>query len=307
MAVSKRGKSYWCDFTHKGERYQRPLGTTKKREAQALEAELKKDVKNEKPKNRITYGEALLKWANSDMPQSMISHARNTRPYLDNIILSEVPREAAKMSDDMRGHGLSPQTINRRLAVVRRVLNLAFRRWDLIDQPLGQKIQLLSEKNASRLLSLSQKEVARLAESSPNDVAAKVILLAAYTGLRKSELFRLTKNDWQPPLLLVRKSKGGRPRSVPVIDELHDILALPFDITEHELRKSFEYAREQIGRPEIRFHDLRHTFASWIASSGTVPMTALRDLMGHSSLIVTSKYAHLQKDSVEMINKALKL
>lgn len=306
MAVSKRGKSYWCDFTYKGDRIQRSLGTTKKREAQALEAQLKNELKTEKPKNRITYGEALLKWANSDMPKSMMSHARNTRPFLDNIILSEVPREAAKMADDMQGCGLSPQTVNRRLAVVRRVLNLAYRKWDLIDQPLGQKIQLLSEKNKSRLLSLSQDEVTQLAQHSPNETAARMILLAAYTGLRKSELFRLTENDWQPPLLLVRKSKGGKPRAVPVIDELQDNLVLPFDITEHQLRKSFEYARDQIGRPDIRFHDLRHTFASWIASSGSVPMAALRDLMGHSSLAVTSKYAHLQQDSVAMVNKALR-
>lgn len=307
MAVYKRGKGYWCDFMHNGDRIQRPLGATKKRQAQALEAELKKQVKNEKPINRITYGEALLKWANSDMPESMKSHARNTRPYLDNIILSEVPRAAAKMADDMTARGLSPQTVNRRLSVVRRLLNLSFQRWDFIEQPLGQKIKLLSEKNKSRSISLSPSEVAELAAHCPNPIAGTVIIIAAYTGLRKSELLRLGPNDWQPPLIMVRKSKGGTPRAVPLINELHGHISLPFDITGHELRKSFEYARGQIGRPEIRFHDLRHTFATWVASSGNVPMAALRDLMGHSSLAVTSKYAHLQKDTFPMLSKALKL
>ena len=307
MAVQKRGKTYWCDFTVKSKRYQRPLGTTQKREAQAREAKLKQQIKDEKPTNRITYGEGLLRWANSGLPKSMMSHARNTRPYLDSVILQEVPREAGKMADDMLARGLSNQTINRRLAVVRRLLNLAYRKWDLIDQPLGQKIQLLSEKNTGRLLSLSQDEVSELAKHAPNETAKAMIVLAAYTGLRKSELFRLQPRDWEAPLLFVRKSKGGKPRSVPVIEEFHGLVSLPFNITDHALRVSFEYAREQIGRPEIRFHDLRHTFASWVASSGDVPMTALRDLMGHSNLSVTSKYSHLRSDTTAMINKALKL
>ena len=70
------------------------------------------------------------------------------------------------------------------------------------------------------------------------------------------------------------------------------VKSLPFQTDAHQLRKAFEAAREAIGKYDLRFHDLRHTYASMLAEAGEV-MTTVQALLGHSSLVVTSRYAHM--------------
>jgi len=67
------------------------------------------------------------------------------------------------------------------------------------------------------------------------------------------------------------------------------------------LRREFEAAREVIGMPEIRFHDLRHTAASFMVKGGA-SLIAVRDVLGHSNVAVTSRYSHL---AIEDMKKAV--
>lgn len=307
----KRGKIWWVKFKANGQTIQRSAGTTIKKDAAAVERELRTQAARHTRAGEAgiqrTYSEALIKWINSGAPESMWSHARNTRPYLDDIPLNKIIPAAHEMKADMLQAGLSALTINRRLSVVRRVLNLAYREWDWIDEPLGQKIKLLSEKRTAREIYLSQDEVDTLIAATSNPIAAAVITLAAYTGLRRGELLGFKPQQWQPPyIILGSNTKSGKPRTVPVMDEYHHLLKLvPFDISAHGLRVAFETARAAIDRPELRFHDLRHTYASWLVKDPTIPLTAIRDLLGHSTLSVTSKYAHLRGDSAKMVTGAL--
>ena len=236
----------------------------------------------------------------------MLSHARNTRPYLDDVPLHLVVPAAHAMKADMLARELSAQTINRRLAVVRRVLNVAYKEWDWLREPLGQKVKLLSEKGMAREFYLSMDDANRLFQAVPDDEARKVITLAAFTGLRRGELLKLKPENWRPPyIVLDNKTKGKKARSVPVVENLHPLVTLPFKISAEQLRAAFEGAREAIGRPEIRLHDLRHTYASWLAANPAVPLTVMRDLLGHSSTTVTSKYSHLRGDTAALVEKVL--
>lgn len=309
----KRGNIWWVKFRIKGNLVQRSARTASKREAAKVERDLRDQAARELHSQRTgkvankTYSDAIVKWVHEGGPKSMHSHARNTRPYLDDTPLHLVVPKAHAMKGDMLRRGLSPQTINRRLAVVRRVLNVAYKEWDWLSEPLGQKIKLLSEKGMSREFYLTQEEVDLLISHVTNAEAAKVIKLAAYTGLRKTELLSLTPDQWQPPYLILNnktKSKKGRP--VPVIDDIQDLVTLPFTCSYHDVRRAFELAREAIERPDIRFHDMRHSYASWLAKNPNVPFAAIRDLLGHSSLTVTSKYAHLRGSTFDVVTDALK-
>lgn len=255
-----------------------------------------------------TYGEALLKWIESGAPKSMLRHAKVTRTHIgDDAPLHSLVPIAHDMKQKMLSDGLQPTTINRRLSVVRRILNVAYKEWDWIKEPLGQKIKLLSEKGTARELYLSKKEVEQLVSNITNETIKKIVILAAYTGLRQGEIRNLTKDNWSKPyIILDSKTKGKKPRTIPLINELHYIMdSTDFNVTEWQIRKHFEAAREAIERPDIHFHDLRHTFASWLVNDPSIPLTLIRDILGHSSLAVTSKYAHLRGENLELISNAL--
>jgi len=133
-------------------------------------------------------------------------------------------------------------------------------------------------------------------------------MLAAYTGLRRGELFRLTKDNLVDGcIVLDAKTKSGRPRVVPVPAEALRIAEiLPLPLSDPQLRKEWDKARKRTGFTDIRFHDLRHTYASWLVQAGA-PLKAVQDLLGHSTLSMTQRYAHLGtehlKDAVKLIGK----
>lgn len=312
MSVYERGKIWWCEFQIGGQRIRESTGQTSKRKAQEFERRLRTKYADDLYRKRTgaaslkTYGEAVLKWLPT-APKSMHSHIRNTLPYLQDKPLISLPDAVYDMRSDMTSRGLTNQTINRRLACVRRVLNLAYKEWgdDWLDRPLAEKVPLLSEKNTARDITASKKEVFALVDSMTDETAKKVTLLAPFTGLRKSEILALEPEDWKPPYIIVRKSKGGKTRRVPVVSQIHEYVTPPFDISTHRLRVEFESARVAIGRPEFRFHDLRHTFGTWLAEDPEIPLSLIRDLLGHSSLAVTSKYVNLRGGDHAAVEKSL--
>jgi integrase len=308
----KRGDIWWIKFKVKGEPIRQSAGTTSKREAEEVERALRNQVARElhagrtgKPVER-TYAEALEKWLESGAPKSMLSHARNTRPYMDPIPLHLAIPAAHNMKSAMLKKGLSVMTINRRLAVVQRILNMAYKEWEWLSEPLGTKIKKFSEKGMEREFYLTREEVDQVIEQVKNPEARKVILLAAYTGLRRGELLGLKQANWQQPYIIMKaKTKGKKPRTIPVIEEFWPYMKLPFKLSMSQLRDQFEAAREAIGRPDIRYHDMRHTYASWLAKNPNVPLTMLRDLLGHSNISVTSKYSHLRGDTMDVVSSAI--
>lgn len=107
------------------------------------------------------------------------------------------------------------------------------------------------------------------AESALNgSFEKKIIALAALTGLRQGELLSLEPTNVHGGRILLRpgQTKSGKARVVPVPKDARPWLEeLPFDTTYAKLRRTWENARHDIGRPDLRFHDLRHSYASLLA------------------------------------------
>lgn len=82
--------------------------------------------------------------------------------------------------------------------------------------------------------------------------------------------------------------------------------ALPIALTARQIRDGFAIARAAVGMSHIRFHDLRHTYASWLVQGGA-GLAAVRDLLGHSSLAVTSRYSHLARPDLVAATSKLKI
>lgn len=296
MPVRKRGERWHVRLQIGGQRIERSLGpAATKADALAYEAKIRRDIVagrvGRAPAHSIE--DALVKWLEGEAKglksyDNLLGKVRSLRTAAAGRKLADIVAVAEQLKADGIKAGLAPATINRRMAILRRIANLAHDQWDWLDQPLGKRIKLLRGE-AARHVYLTPDQVEHLAAHCRHPVVAIAIRLVARTGLREGELLRA--DTLFDGCIVVDESKSGRPRLVPVPPDMPN-LKLPLGITYATLRTYFEAARKAAGMPHIRFHDLRHTAASWWAQAGA-NLAIIRDLLGHANLAVTSRYTHL--------------
>jgi integrase len=182
--------------------------------------------------------------------------------------------------------------------------------WKMIAENPAAGIKALRE-NGSRTRFLDQEEIQRLLEASSQEFLP-VLITALHSGMRRGEIMNLTWPDvnFKNRIITVRESKSGKKRMIPMDETHHSSLrALPSrfkkgnvfmsqrnpDKPWRDFRKPFTKALEKEGIEDVRSHDLRHTFASRLVMSG-VDMKTVQELLGHSSLTMTTRYSHLAPD-----------
>jgi integrase len=131
------------------------------------------------------------------------------------------------------------------------------------------------------------------------------ILIAAYTGLRASELL-IAVPSANRKSVAVPVSKTGKPRTVPVAEPIRRLVGrLPLATTYSELNWAWRQARAKAGLPHVRFHDLRHTAASWLVNAG-VDLYAVGTILGHTAPATTARYSHLAHGTLAKAMRKLK-
>jgi len=229
----------------------------------------------------------------------------------------------------------APATVNLHLACLRKCLQCAME-WGLIETNPARAVKKV-KNDAQKWTFLDFDEVeAFLAAAS--DKWRPVFLTIMETGLRRGEVLALRWRDidWSNRLVNVRhtlykgeldtpKTKASI-RSIPMTDRVYAVLAAlrrqPGALeAEHvfasevgaalnagNLRRGLEATWKRAKMRKIRPHDLRHTFASHLAMAG-VPIRTIQQLMGHESLDMTLKYAHLteghQREAMDKLEQQL--
>jgi integrase len=187
-----------------------------------------------------------------------------------------------------------------------------------VDRPDDQRDRYLSADEMRGLKAALDSKLYRVGTKELNHTFYRLrllVLIAVTTGMRISEIFALRWSDvlYREELLAVRaKLKGGKMRYVPMTPELAaELRRVPVVIGEDRLfpRKhgakgerqrvegSFETALELAGISDFRFHDLRHTFASWYMMNGG-DLYELAKILGHANIKMTERYAKLGKDHI---------
>lgn len=295
MPVTKRENgSYQVTVCYGGGTYRKTSRLWTYSDAKAFErkwlASVKDAAAGREPERLIA--DALEKWLLEHVPKlrsarKTANHARALLPYIRGRKLVD----AAQVWSEIKAAELdkSPATVNHKGRILRQISRAAWESWKWIDRPAA--IKLLSESPRERFLTTGELEA--LVAACPDEKAAAYILLAAYTGIRRGHLLRLTKHDVQGEYLrLDRSSKTRTLQLVPLHPKVRAIAAaLPLGIGGRQLQEAWNAARKN-AKIDCRWHDLRHTCASWLVQSGT-PLYTVGQILGHSSPAVTQRYAHL--------------
>jgi integrase len=236
----------------------------------------------------------------------------------------------ALQSTDIRAYvhrrknlGISASTINRELALFSAAINFANREWDWqLPNPLKGK-KLKEPEGRVRWITCEEADsliaAARSEPKAPH--LADFVILGLNTGCRSGELLGLDwrRIDLKADLIYLEAehTKAGKRRSVPLNRQAREAVLNRKRFQQQfcpksqwvfcdevgsqiqSVRRSFATACRRVGIQDFHIHDLRHTCAAWLVSLG-VPLTEVRDLLGHSTVKVTERYAHLAPENVRM-------
>jgi integrase len=209
-----------------------------------------------------------------------------------------------------QAEGRTAKTINVELLNLSAALNYAKKHWGWhIENPIsGQylrvsdgRLRYLSQQEAFRLLA-----IAKTLRGIAGDVLPDFIALALNTGMRKTELLRLKWAQVNDNRITLEPeiTKNCKRRIVPLNATAMHVLGKrrgrvsPFVFgTVDNLYPTWHHICNLANLDDFRIHDLRHTFASWLVLAG-VPLLEVRDLLGHSSIKMTERYAHLSQDAL---------
>ncbi len=175
--------------------------------------------------------------------------------------------------------------------------------------PANDVVMFVANNAKERFLSVDETQKLQVAlEQSDNTQLKYIVPLMLMFGCRKRELldakwvdFDLERRNWHIPM-----SKNGKARNIPISSKALELLqklptweGCPFVVPNPETKKPFgnlycswNTARIRAGLPEVRMHDLRHSFASNLVNSGQ-SIYVVSKLLGHSQIKTTARYSHL--------------
>lgn len=317
--LRRRSGCWYVRFTIDGKQWERSTGETDRDKALCKISEIVKEVSYEasfgskvkdKPltlsglvKEYTDYSKAHKEDSTHSKEASKMKHILEA---FGNHKLSQItPREIERYME-RRKQTAKPATANREFSLLRHMLSKAVD-WDYLKDNPAKRVKPFKEP-PGRTRFLSQDECERLLDACKYTQGLyEIVLTALLTGMRKGELMGLTWDnvDLERMEITLRKTKNNETRVIPIAEDLLPLLSglkakslgllvftrpdgTPYGDPHHR----FERVCRIAGIEHFRFHDLRHTFASWLVMSGENIPTVQR-LMGHKTISMTMRYAHL--------------
>ncbi|TKW61193.1 MAG: site-specific integrase [Blastochloris viridis] len=203
------------------------------------------------------------------------------------------------------------------------------KQWGWTGSNPVSSIQRVTKINNSRIRFLSDTErevLLKACHASPNIQLYPIVVFALSTGARHTEILNLTLDDinLERGQAILRQTKNGETRAIPIVRYLNTLLVEHikwvnsfYEINapkEHkrflfpssnglapiQIRKAWENARDKSGVKDFRFHDLRHSAASYLAMNGAT-LLEIADVLGHKTLQMVKRYSHLSESHTSQV------
>jgi integrase len=312
MALYKRksGSTWWVRFSSGGKTIRRSSGSRDRAFAEEYETTLRaRHLRQQKLGESVHYwSEAVERYKREsnwrESTRSVNEYALGFFARLDSFHVGAVNADVVRSVADYVASKQTPSSANRLLAVFRGVLRACVRWGWLAHCPPVPMAHIASKEPVF----IHPEQFAKLMRELPEHLRAPVAL-SVLTGMRMANVRDLTWDRvsldkghvWIPSSHYKTKRAQGLPlgaEAVALLSSLPHRTGRVFlydgkPITGTFNTKAFRKARKRAGLDEIRWHDLRHTFASWLASGGASDRV-LQSLGGWTSPRMVSRYAHLR-------------
>jgi len=327
MLFKRAGSPFWyVRFRGAGgNRIKRSTGTTDRTEAEELEGKWRLEVRQQRlwgVQPSYTFDEMMLRYLRETQGTKRSAErdawtTRHLQRFFSGRVVNQLKRADVREYIAMRKReGVKGATVNREIGLLSSALNRARHEWDWeianpargMRQPEGEgrKVFLTREQFAALVAAAeAQKRAPYLAD---------LVAVAVMTGCRKGELLGLewSRVDLHANVLRLGAgdTKAGKGRLVPLNSEARAAVLRRANFRASfvpdgrwvfcgkdgeriaSVKSSFGRALQAVGLEDVHFHDLRHTCGSWLAQAG-VPEGHIAQVLGHSTVRMTERYAHL--------------
>ena len=314
MYVYQRPKTpyYWTDFEIGGHRFRRSTKATSRREAEANARRIRNEVAEQirtekvKPSSTLTLDKACGQyWTEHGRRLRAARDEKRNLTYICRFIDRNLPlaelsnRHVNVLVKKRQEMGAGPAGVNRTLSTLKTMHNLAAKKWEEPVKVIAWSAHKLKEpKERTRWITTreAQRLIHRLEEFASH--IATVVRFLLLTGVRKDEAFNARWAQLNEDAGTIKlRVKGGHDREVALSAEAMLLLrdaprtgAYVFDTT--NWRKHFAHGVNESAIEDFRWHDLRHTHATWLGQNG-VALEVVSKQLGHSGIAVTMKYRHV--------------
>jgi integrase len=328
MGLYKRKDSqfYWMTFKINGKKVHESTKTANKKLAERIHAKRLTEISEgrwfpneakrrtfEELRDRYMKEYAIPNKAHRTIEKDKCSFKRLSE-FFGGCTLAEItPQKIANYKRLRRESGIKPATLARELELLRAALNIAVREWEWLEVNPFWKVRIEQPKgHKERWVTLKEQE--SLLEASPAWLR-DIILFALNTGMRQDEILSLkwSQVDMLRRTVTLLETKNKEKRTIPLNQTALGLLRAKGKIRHisgyvfaseagtkihaRNLLRAFYSARRKAGLEDVRFHDLRHTFATRLVQSG-VDLYVVKELLGHKSLKMTMRYAHHYPESL---------
>lgn len=276
---------------------------------------------------RRTLEEAIKRYQEEILPRKPKSQKHQTRQLnwwskkigylsLADVTTSVISEYRSKLADErnLSGKKKSPATVNRYMAALSHLLSIAHKEWEWIhENPCSRLSKLPEPRGRVRFLDEREREALLLAcRESQSKHLYPIVVLALSTGARQGEIMSLTweQVDLEAGRIVLHETKNNDRRVLPLTGHALDVLKewscvrhfsssllfpnkrnpnVPIDI-----RSPWYTAMKRADIQDFRFHDLRHSAASYLAMNGAT-LAEIAEVLGHKTLQMVKRYAHLSE------------
>lgn len=312
MGIFKKHGNYYIDYYVEGRRVRERIGTSKRqaeqvmavRRGEILQGRFKLSDTQASPKfaefavDYMEYSRANKRSARRDQVS-----LKNLTPFFGTRRLKEITPWLIERFKTARKPLVAPASVNLELACLKHMFTMAIQ-WGKAEKNPVKQVKFMRLDNQVERILTAEEEVRLLEHSSER--LRPILILALNTGMRLGEIMSLSweQVDWARGAITLTRTKSGKSRSIPMNGAVRAVLeplrgeGIPTgpvfgraNTVQAQTRRDFDQVRLAAKLAGLRFHDLRHTFATRLVTRG-VDIVTVSKLLGHSTILMTMRYSH---------------